>query len=176
VKYHSSALDHVPEILMTAELCLLAVKEHDDALLYVPENLMTVELCLEAMKEYSYAYALQSVLDDPMMVEIYLKEETLMGCNMYIPARICLEVVKANGMALHLLAEELRTAEVCLEAVKQDGGALIDVPENLKTAELCFKALKSMIEKHVPEALREEVRRRVASSLANRESGADSHN
>ena len=49
---------------------------------------------------------------------------------------------------------EYTTAEICLKAVKENGRALKDVPKKL----------------------RKEVCRRLASSLADRESGADSHN
>ena len=80
-----------------------------------------------------------------------------------ITAELCLEAVKQWGWALKDVPENLRTAELCLLAVKQDGRVLWCVPENLKTEALCLEALKSMIEKFVPEALREEFIRRLES-------------
>ena len=52
---------------------------------------------------------------------------------------ICMEAIRQNGNALHIMSEE-QTPEICLEAVKQNGKALQDVRE--QTPEICMEAVK----------------------------------
>ncbi len=48
-----------------------------------------------------------------------------------------------NGMYLHYVPEDFKTAEMCLAAVRSEGEALKYAPTGLKTAELCLEAVKS---------------------------------
>ena len=166
-----AALEDVPEHLMTAEICLEAVKTDACALNAVPDKLMTAELCLEAVK--NYGDALMFVPDKLRTAELCLEAVMQDGSALeYVPENLktpelCLEAVKTWGYAFDDVPENLITAEFCLEAVKNDGFALGNVPENHKTAELCIEGMKSIcrkgLEMLVSEPLRDEVRRALKS-------------
>jgi len=138
------ALEHVPEVLCTAELYRIAVAQNGWALGWVPQKLRTEHICRIAVAQKGNALG-------------------------YVPdalrtSEVCRIALAQNGQALAYVPGHLRTAELCRIAVAQDGWALQCVPEVLRTEEMCRIAVASegRALDFVPKDLRKEEIYRIA--------------
>jgi predicted DNA-binding WGR domain protein/tetratricopeptide (TPR) repeat protein len=121
VKKDPSAIELIPEVLRTPEVCAAAAK-NSWVLRHVPASVMSEEICLAAARNNPHGFERVSPA--------------------WRTPAVCLEAVRQNGTNLSYVPEALKTPELCLEAVKQNGYALRYVPEALRTPELCVEAVK----------------------------------
>jgi hypothetical protein len=151
VKEDGNNLKSVPEQLVTAPLCELAVAGENgkgEALQHVPEKLKTPVLCETAMLQ-NPAQAFPHVPDSVKTPQMCDKAVSATGENLQhvpkdnISRELCETAVKSFGKSFAYVPQELRDASLCLTAVRMDGTNLQHVPENLKTKKLCAEAQKS---------------------------------
>ncbi len=95
VKADWKALEHVPDELLTEELCMLAIEANPgEALSVIPEWIMTEEMCLEAVKRDGLA--LEWVPDDGILMT----------------PQVCWAAVSQNGSAWGAVPDDLRSNEL----------------------------------------------------------------
>ena len=146
VSYGGHALEHVPDIFKTKEVCNRAVELDGYALFFVPEELKTFELCLTAVKTYpgvlrcvpvefrTHELCLAAILGRP---ERHLDD---------VPDDVktydfCMTAVKHYGFNIFYVPRHLKTEEMCNIAVEQSGRNLAYVPKELQTFEMCKTAI-----------------------------------
>lgn len=141
VQTDSFLLEHVPKPLRTPELCRLAVQQEGWALQYVPRALRTPELCKLAVEQNGEA-----------LEHVPRPLRTLELCKLALQHN---DKLLGYGSSLEYVPERLRTPELYEFAVHQNGRALEYVPEHLRTPELCELALQQNWEalRYFPEPL-----------------------
>jgi hypothetical protein len=151
VKEDGNNLKHIPEQLVTQDLCNLAIageKGKGEALQHVPEKFKTPMLCDAAM-EHNPAQAFLYVPDSMKTPKMCDKAVTAAGENLQhvpkdkISRSLCETAIKNLGKSFAYVPADLRDASLCLAAVRIDGTNLQHVPQNLKTKPLCMEAQKN---------------------------------
>ncbi|MDR0319900.1 MAG: DUF4116 domain-containing protein [Treponema sp.] len=86
--------------------------------------------------------------------------------NISITSGVALEKVKADGLTLKNMANDLKTTQICIAAVNQNGLALQYVPDGIKDIDICIIAVKqnSSALQYVPENLKDEVKKKLGLS------------
>jgi hypothetical protein len=162
------ALDHIPELKRTLEICEIAVKNDGIALFYVPDLNKTFEICKKAIKQngraLKYVPSANRTSELCMLAVEHngLALKHVPGVTNYL--NICEKAVEQNGLALQYIhnnnkylynhkaviqnglalkyVRENQKESNCVQAVKQNGLALEYVPDINKSNDVCEIALK----------------------------------
>ena len=120
IRQNGQALEFVPKIMRTPELCKLAVENTGRAMWQVPLEYRTQELMKIAVGTVGKAIKTNVIVHD----ELY-------------------EIaVKKDGMALKYIPEDRKTRKICKLAVENNGSALEFVPDHMKDLKLCELAVQ----------------------------------
>ncbi|GHT17625.1 hypothetical protein AGMMS4956_21130 [Bacteroidia bacterium] len=145
VKENGNNLKHIPEKMVTQDLCFAAVANKGEALQFALDKFKNAPLCDHAMKEnpkLAFLYVPDSV-KTPKMCETAVTAD---GRNLqHVPKEqiskdLCKTAVQNFGKSLEFVPRILCDKEMCMLAVTQEGTNLKFVPDNLKTKSLCTAA------------------------------------
>lgn len=162
------ALQFLPEVLRTLDVCLAACQQNGTAMEFVPERLKTPGFCMEAVQaDWRALQFVPEALKTPGLCMVAVRGG---GWALKVvpealkTPELCMEAVRKNGWALWWVPNALKTPALCMEAVQQDGMALKHVPERLKTPALCVVAVRADRQAldYVPDCIRAGARRPTA--------------
>ena len=113
---------HIPEELISKELCSYSVEACCCSLLHVPKVFMSFELCALAVKRDSH-------------------------CIAYVPKELqttemCKLALQKDGIALQYIRKKDRTAEYCQWAFSSNSSAIRYIPCRIRTNEMFKKAIE----------------------------------
>ncbi len=161
VQQDGRALRYVPTPLRTEAICMAAVRQDGRSLGYVPESLKTEIMCVIAV--HRYRQALEYVpegLKRRYLAAVQQNGRALQSIPVFLrTTSICMAAVQQEGWALQFVPEALKTEAICLIAVQKDGWALQFVPTTLKTIPICMAAVqqKKQVLQFVPEVLKMQI-------------------
>jgi hypothetical protein len=140
------ALDHIPELKRTLEICEIAVQNDGIALVYVPNLNKTFEICKKAIKQNGRALKYIFIEDktDEEKLELYklTDEEKLELYKLAVQSIQTVQSIHNEYNPLEYVPSANRTSELCMLAVEHNGLALKHVPGVTNYLDICKKAVE----------------------------------
>lgn len=139
-------IEYIPDEVITAEMCALAVGYDGDLIVNIPEKYRTKQIYEEAAKNFHYKgtvkYLPAEVLSEDMLKRLITKTK---GDGLeFVPKEkktydLCLLAVSLGGKNLRYVPFNIRDEALCIMAVENDKDAFGYVPQKFRKKEICEK-------------------------------------
>ena len=139
-------LDKLPPECITSEMAMTVVSECPWELEHVPDAIITEDMCRLACGVSACAYAhVPTRFRTPAVLEMAMEQRNnwllLLEPDFQQTAEFCMQAVTKNPRALRHVKNEFRTPELLLEAVKAHSSSIGSIPRSKHTEELVNAAL-----------------------------------